>query len=55
MYIRDVALSMDIVMGSANCGMLMTLKSGSEIDYAQVTAYIKNNSGTTIITFNEEY
>lgn len=49
-----IVTAIDILSGNAACETTMKLKPGQDVDYAQVTAYIKKSTGSTAKTFNEK-
>ncbi|SCK01477.1 Uncharacterised protein [uncultured Eubacterium sp.] len=49
-----IVTAIDIVSGNAACETTLKLKPGQDVDYAQVTAYIKKSTGSTVKTFNEK-
>ncbi len=55
-YVHFLDLTATIVINSgvAKCGTTAPIKSGDTVDYAQVTAYIKKSTGSTVKTFNEK-
>lgn len=53
-YISGLSLNLIINGGDAVCIAGMPLKPGQSIEYAQVNAYIKKGSGTTVKTFSQE-
>lgn len=49
-----IVTAIDILSGNAACETTLKLKPGQDVDYAQVTAYIKKSTGSTVKTFNEK-
>lgn len=47
-------VTFSITNGTANCVMSTRLFPGKEIDYGQITAYIKNSSGKIVKTFSKK-
>lgn len=53
-HFREVTTRFSINSGVANCATIAPIKSGDTVDYAEVTAYIKKSTGSTVKTFNEK-
>ncbi len=49
-----IGVTLGILNGNASCKTTIKLKPGQDVDYAQVTAYIKKSTGSTVKTFNEK-
>lgn len=53
-YISGLSLNLIINGGDAVCIAGMPVKLGQRIEYAQVNAYIKKSSGTTVKSFSQK-
>ena len=53
-YVERISLGFTITGEKAKCSMKMPLKTGKNIDYAQVTMTVKKSSGTTVKTFTKK-
>ena len=53
-YVNWLTLNFTINGGNASCSANLPIKTGQDIDYAQVNASIKKSSGTTVKTFNQK-
>ncbi len=53
-YAGGLSASLVIVNGNVTCTAGMPIKDGKSIEYAQVNAYIKKNSGTTVKSFSQK-
>ena len=53
-HVLNVTATIFISSGVARCTSAAPIKSGDTVDYAQVTAYIKKSTGSTVKTFNEK-
>ncbi len=53
-YVERISLGFTITGEKAKCSMKMPVKTGKNIDYAQVTMTVKKSSGTTVKTFQKK-
>lgn len=53
-YAGGLNASLSIVSGTAVCTVDMPIKATQSIEYAQVNAYIKKSSGTTVKSFSQK-
>lgn len=51
---RNVEIDFSINGNVAGCQATAQIKSGETVDYAQITAYIKRNTGSIVKTFGEK-
>lgn len=53
-YANWLTLNFTINGGNTSCYANMPIKAGKSIEYAQVNAYIKKSSGTTVKSFSQK-